>query len=150
MNSRNLISVLIFGFLSIACMNTKEIQLKSIEFEELLRTNKAVSLPEISVVKTMAELTQLYSDLQDSSYPRSAPIPIFDEKTESILVLNPGLTSVKNGDIEIESIELSKDSFVVTYKEIENWEYTENNLSHPIVLVKVNHKGNNAKLKLTN
>ena len=98
----------------------------------------------------MAELTQLYSDLQDPHYPKSAPIPIFDQNTETILVLNPQLTSVKNGDIEIESIELSKDTFSVTYKEIENWEHKENNLSHPILLVKVNHKGNKAKLKLTN
>lgn len=150
MSIRNLIPVLFLGLLSIGCMNTKEIQLKPIEFEELWRTNKATSLPEISVVNTMAELTQLYSDLQDPRYPKSAPIPIFDQNTETILVLNPQLTSVKNGDIEIESIELSKDTFSVTYKEIENWEHKENNLSHPILLVKVNHKGNKAKLKLTN
>ena len=145
-----LFTVLLSGLFCIGCINTKEMQLKPIEFEEILRTNQEISHPEISVVTTMAELTQLYSDLQDPSYPRSAPIPIFDEKTESILVLNPGLSTIKNGDIQIESIEWSDTSFVVTYKEIENWEYAENNLRHPIVVVKVNHKGNKAKLKLTN
>ena len=150
MNIKKLLPVLFFGFFIFGCMNTKEIQLKQMEFEEILRTNKDISLPEVSVIATMAELTQLYSDLQDENYPKSAPIPIFDENTESILVIKPELKSIKNGDIEIESIQLSQDTFVVNYKEIENWEYTENNLNHPIVLVKVNHKGNKVKLKLTN
>lgn len=121
-----------------------------IEFTEERRLNHEIDLKETAIINDLQQLTELYGRLEDPSVPRSAPIPPFDENTESILVLKPVLKNHPYGDIQIENIEKSGSILTIHYQEIENWEYTENKWSDPIVILKVSTKPSEIKLNKIN
>ncbi len=132
-------------------MNSSQSQNASqIEFTEERRLNHKIDLNEVTIINTLQELTELYSRMENPDVPRSAPIPPFNEKTESVLVIKPVLKNLVNGDIEIESIKKSKSKLTVNYKEIENWEYSENKWSNPIVIIKISDKPSEIKLNKIN
>lgn len=139
---------LILCISTLSCMSTKESQYNSVPFEEQMRTNIETELPEVMLINNMQELTELYTQLQDPQFPRSAPIPIFDENTESMVVLSPKLNTYQFGDIEILDVKESNESLMVNYKETPNWEYADKKQTNPIVIIKVNKKAKKVKLNL--
>lgn len=120
---------------------------QTVDFEEQLRTNSDIDLPEIYAVHTVGELTEIYSVLQDPAFPRSAPIPLFDGNTESMIVLKPKLESMPFGDIEIEEVSLSGSTLTVSYREVPNWEYEEQKWNHPLLIIKIDQKPKKLNLK---
>lgn len=138
-------SLLIMTF---SCVGTKESQYHSIPFEEQLRTNVDIDLPEVKIVENLQDLTDLYTKLQDPKYPRSAPIPYFDNENESMILLKPQLKNHPNGDIEIIDVLMTGSEVTINYKEIENWEYAEKNQSHPILIIKINKVAKKVNLNL--
>lgn len=145
---------LILTGLSLSCSNSKNINSEqsqiSIDFTEERRLNHNLSLKETTIINSVQELNELYSKFNDKSIPRSAPIPTFDEKTESILVLKPTLENLTYGDIEIESVEKIKSKLKINYREIENWEFTENKWSNPIVILRISEKPSEIQLNRIN
>lgn len=138
--------------LNYSCLNSKNMSTESspIEFTEERRLNHAIDLKEITLINNMEELTNLYAKLNDPNIPRSAPIPVFDENSEMILVIKPKLETIVNGDIEIESVTQLNSKIMVNYKEIENWEYKENKSTHPIVIIRISEKSSEIKLNKIN
>ena len=149
-----LFSLIIMG-LSVSCSQSKNMHPdashnnRPIEFTEERRLNHAIDLAEATVIRDLQELTRLYGRLEDPSTPRSAPIPFFDEETESVIVLKPVLEN-DYGDIQVENMEESNGTLTIYYREIENWEYRENKLSNPIVILRVSTKPSEIKLNKIN
>ncbi|MGV4414191.1 hypothetical protein [Chryseobacterium sp. T1] len=110
---------------------------KNIEFFEERRLNKDIELRDVLIINSIQGITELYARLENPRYSRSAPIPILEDSNEVFLVIKPILKDVLYGDIEIINIERLNDKLVVNYKEIENNEYRDEKLSHPIVIIKV-------------
>lgn len=139
-----------------SCSNSKNMnssqpqETVQIEFSEERRLNHDLNLKELTVINTIKELTEIYGELADPNIPRSAPIPTFDENSESILVIKPKLKTFTHGDIEIESVEKSNSKIIINYKEIENWEFTENKWDDPIVIIKISEKPSEIQLNKIN
>lgn len=123
---------------------------EKIEFHEERRLNYEIDLKEVTIVNTIKDLTELYSQFKNPSVPRSAPIPVFDEKTESILIIKPKLETLTFGDIQIKSIEKSNSTLTINYRETENWEFTENKWSDPIIILRVSEKPSEIQLNKIN
>ena len=87
--------------LNYSCSNSKNMNAESspIEFTEERRLNHAIDLKEITLINNMEELTNLYAKLNDPNIPRSAPIPVFDENSEMILVIAPSRSSASFGPV---------------------------------------------------
>lgn len=151
-----LFNFILFG--SISCLNsnasndsqTQDTMQQEIQFVEERRDNRAVDLPEVTIVNNMKHLTEIYSKLQDPSLRRSAPIPPFDEASETMLVIKPKLKKIQYGDIEIESIRGKENTLIINYREIENQENIENKLTNPVVILKVTAKPKMVNLKQYN
>lgn len=111
-----------------------------IEFSEIRRLNNNIELQETTIVNNVKEITDIYNLLNEPNIRSSAPIPIFDAEKETMIVLKPKLKDHKYADIEILSVEYKNPKLTVTYKEVENWEFTENQWSDPIVIIQVNTK----------
>lgn len=143
-----------FLSLNLSCSNSKNMnagQSKiSVEFTEERRLNHTLSLKESTIINTSQELIELYSQLEDRTTPRSAPIPAFDENTESILIIKPTLKSLKYGDIEIVKIEKVKDQLMINYREIENWEFAKKKWRNPTVILKISEKPSEIQLNKIN
>lgn len=145
---KNILLITSFFIMTFSCVGTKENQYHSISFEEQLRTNVDIDLPEVKIVENLHELTDIYTKLQDPKYPRSAPIPYFDSENESMILLKPQLKYHSNGDIEIIDVLMTGSEVIINYKEIENWEYAEKNQSHPILIIKINKVAKKVNLNL--
>lgn len=117
-----------------------------IEFTEVRRLNNNIELQQTIIVNNVKEITDLYTLLQDPNIRSSAPIPIFDGTQETMIVLKPKLEDFQYADIEVLSAELKKSKLIITYKEFENWEFTENQWSDPIVIIQVNAKPQEVEL----
>ncbi|MGC5745862.1 hypothetical protein [Chryseobacterium sp. NFX27] len=117
-----------------------------VEFTEIRRLNLKTDLKEYTVITSTKGIKDLYMNLNDSKYSRSAPIPVLEEG-EYFLVLKPTLRKIKNGDIEIEKLETNTSTLTVFYKEVESQEYKEKKQSDPILIVKIT--GSPKKIKLT-
>jgi len=143
-----------FDFLLINCADYKNMaqinyQNKNqdkVEFTEIRRLNLKTDLKEYTVITSTKGIKDLYMNLNDSKYSRSAPIPVLEEG-EYFLVLKPKLRKIKNGDIEIEKLETNTSTLTVFYKEVESQEYKEKKQSDPILIVKIT--GSPKKIKLT-
>lgn len=150
----------IFGLVFIgticSCTNSKELSstqsenFENVKFTEERRLNHTINLAEITIINTLADLTELYGNLQDPDLPRSAPIPPFDEKNEFILVLKPEMNANTFKDIEIENVQKSGNQLIVNYREVENAEYAENKWNDPIVILKVTGKESEIQINKIN
>lgn len=118
-----------------------------IEFTEERRLNHSIPLTETYIINTNEDLVKLYSMLEDPNIPRSAPIPSVDFTKESIIVVKPKLKDFQYADIEIESIKSETSQYIVQYKEIENFEFSENKWSNPIVILRVKEQPNKVVLE---
>lgn len=151
MRHLGLLVIFLIGFFS--CNNSKELSSSStqnnenVQFTEERRLNSQLNLDEITVIRTVPELVALYEKLNDPNFPRAAPIPLFDEATEFMLVVKPKISTLTYGDIEIEAIQKSASKLIVKYKEIENWEFTENKWKDPVVILRVSGKSAPIELK---
>lgn len=154
--TRNIYLLIGFSFLALnlSCSNSKNITTEqsqtSIEFTEERRLNHPLNLNETTIINSSQELIELYGKLEDKSIPRSAPIPSFDGNIESIIVIKPTLKKLKYGDIEIESVEQIKSKLRINYREVENWEFTENKWNNPIVIIRVTEKPSEIQLNKIN
>jgi hypothetical protein len=108
-----------------------------IEFTEERRLNHSNGYPETKIVNSLEEITKIYGELKDDYLPKSAPIPSFDSEKESIIVLKPKLKDRTYADIEIQQIQMDQTDLIITYSEVENWEFTENKWTDPILIIKV-------------
>lgn len=119
---------------------------KKVEFTEIRRLNFDHNMKEYTVITSTKEIKDLYMELNDSKYSRSAPIPVLQEG-EYFLVLKPKLKTLKNGDIDIVQMESNSSVLNIFYKEIENQEYSDKKLSSPILILKITDSPK--KIKLT-
>lgn len=148
--------ILVFILVSatISCTNSKTVtqsaSKENIEFTEERRLNHTADLKEATIINTSKELIALYSKFKDPNIPRSAPIPAFDESSESIIVIKPKNFEKKYADIEIVSIDEINSTLIVSYKEIENYEFTENQWNNPIVILRISKKPSEIKLNKIN
>lgn len=150
--TKNIFLIVGLMLLNLSCskkMNPEQSKTK-IEFTEERRLNHGLNIKQATIINSLQELTELYGKLQDPSFPRSAPIPSFDENTEAILIIKPKLKNLTYGDIEIESIEKSKSKLWINYREIENWEFSENKWDNPIVILRVSEKPSEIQLNRIN
>ncbi len=149
------LSLILVG-LGISCSNSKKIASnqsennEEMEFTEERRMNNPIKLDEISIINSSKELIELYGKLNDPEVPRSAPIPPFDDQNETILVIKPRLKSETFKDIEIVRIQNNDSQLIINYKEIENWEFTENKWKDPIIILKVTGKFSDIQIKKIN
>lgn len=118
-----------------------------IEFTEERRLNHSIPLTETYIINTNEDLVKLYSMLENPNIPRSAPIPSVDFTSESIIVVKPKLSDFPYADIEIQSIKNEDSTFFINYKEVENFEFTENKWSNPIVILRVKEQPNKVVLE---
>lgn len=118
-----------------------------IEFTEERRLNHSIPLTETYIINTNEDLVKLYSMLENPNIPRSAPIPSVDFTSESIIVVKPKLKDFQYADIEIESIKSEASQYIVQYKEVENFEFSENKWSNPIVILRVKEQPNKVVLE---
>lgn len=118
-----------------------------IEFTEERRLNHSIPLTETYIISSNDDLVKLYSMLEDPNIPRSAPIPSVDFTSESIIVVKPKLSDFPYADIEIESIKSEASQYIVQYKEVENFEFSENKWSNPIVILRVKEQPNKVVLE---
>ncbi|KFF26200.1 hypothetical protein IW16_10005 [Chryseobacterium vrystaatense] len=143
-----------FSFLVCNCTDYKNVSQmnydnkdqKKVEFTEIRRLNFDHNMKEYTVITSTKEIKDLYMELNDSKYSRSAPIPVLQEG-EYFLVLKPKLKTLKNGDIDIVKMESNSSVLNIFYKEIENQEYSDKKLSHPILILKITDSPK--KIKLT-
>lgn len=149
-----ILSVILIGLNS--CSHSKKIastqseNIENVTFTEERKLNSLIELDEISMIHSTEELIELYAKLNDPNVPRSAPIPSFDESSETIIVVKPKLKSQSFGDIEIVSVQNSDSQLNINYKEIESWEFTENKWKDPVVILKVAGKFNALQIKKIN
>jgi len=115
---------------------------KSVEFSEVRRLNREVSLKEATIITTFSETLALYKQLDDKKFSRSAPIPTISDD-EFLLVLKPIMKKQTFGDIEVTEIKENDSVLNVYYKEIPNDEYLAEKQRNPILILKI--KGNIAK-----
>lgn len=114
--------------------------LEKVEYIEERRLNKNVDSKDVFVLDNMDDITAFYTKLQNPGITRQAPIPALEEG-ESLLVIKPKTNATTPyTDIEVTSLTTKGTQLVVNYKEIENWEYTENKQSHPILILKIKNK----------
>ena len=150
------LSLILVGLGVSSCSNSKKItsnqseNSEEMEFTEERRLNNSIKLEEISIINSLDELIELYGKLNDPNVPRSAPIPTFDEQNETILVIKPKLKSETFKDVEIVSIQNKDSQLEINYKEVENWEFTENKWKDPIVILKVTGKFSDIQIKKIN
>lgn len=144
--------IVILFSLIYSCSNFKNMNAAStsIEFNEERRLNQKIDLEEITLVNNMEELTQLYAKLKDPQIPRSAPIPVFDESSEMMVVIKPKLEKSVYADIEIEGVTKSNSKITVSYKEVENWEFQQNKWIDPIVIIRISEKSSEIQLNKIN
>lgn len=109
---------------------------QNISFSEIRRLNLSIDLKPYTVINSSEEIHALYKKLRDPGYSRSTPIPMV-EKGEYFLVLKPKLSQIKYGDIEVEKLERKNDVLKVYYKEVENFEYAEQKIENPILILKI-------------
>ncbi len=114
-------------------------QQKAIEFSEIKRFNKDVSLPEITLVTTFEKVVEIYDQLSDKNFSRSEPVPTLEEN-EYLLVIKPKLNKIVYGDIEVAEIESKDQDLVVKYREIESEEYKSGKLKNPVLIIKLSGK----------
>jgi len=148
-----LLFILLIISINLSCSNSQKIKeskdhpvLQKVDFAEERRLNFPINLNEATIITTVKELTELYSKLEDTNVPRSAPIPVFNEQSESFIILKPKLTKVQNGDIEIIDVKKDQTTLIINYREIQNFEYSENNWNNPILVIKVSDKPSKIKL----
>ena len=111
----------------------------SVEFSEVRRLNREVSLKESTIITTFNETLALYKQLDDKKFSRSAPIPtIVDD--EFLLVLKPMMKKQAFGDIEVTEIKEINSVLYVYYNEVSNDEYFAEKQKNPILILKI--KGN--------
>lgn len=127
-------------------MNYDNKDQNKVEFTEIRRLNFDHNMKEYTVITSTKEIKDLYMELNDSKYSRSAPIPVLQEG-EYFLVLKPKLKTLKNGDIDIVQMESNSSVLNIFYKEIENQEYSDKKLSSPILILKITDSPK--KIKLT-
>src|SRR5690606_39197545 len=148
-----LTNILLLGMI-LSCSNSKKLNnnnsTSSIEFTEERRLNFNSDLKEATIINSSQKLIALYGKMEKPNAPRSAPIPAFDEATESILVIKPKLKDYQYADVEILSIDKLNSKLIVNYKEVENWEFTEYNWSDPIVILRVSEKPSEIQLNKIN
>lgn len=120
---------------------------EGIEFEEMRRLNFKIDREEVSVLKEFNEILNFYQKLENPKYPKSYPIPSLQEE-ESLIIIKPTLKKMKFGDLEIIKMMINNETLVIQYKEIENWEYKRDQVSDPIVIIKVSEKFKNINLTL--
>ncbi|MET3731749.1 hypothetical protein [Moheibacter stercoris] len=120
---------------------------QQVEYSEERRLNHAIPLTETYIISSNDDLVKIYSLLKDPNIPRSAPIPSVDFTSESIIVVKPKLSDFPYADIEIQSIKNEDSTFFINYKEVENFEFTENKWSNPIVILRVKEQPNKVVLE---
>ncbi|MBT2620209.1 MULTISPECIES: hypothetical protein [Chryseobacterium] len=148
----SIISIFLF-LLVFSCANYKRNitpgkNAEKVEFTEIRRLNAEINLKEYTLINSTKGIKELYRQLDNSKFSRSAPIPVLEESGAYFLVLKPQLKNKKYGDIEIEKLEMNNSILLVNYKEIENREYAEEKQSNPIVILKVFNKPTEIKLNL--
>lgn len=135
------------NFKSAEQTDQKNKNVKNVEFTEIRRlndNNDNIDLKEYTIINSTKGIKDLY-DRFKSKFSRSAPIPVLEREEECFLVLKPRLKNIKYGDIKVEKLESDASTLIVTYREIENWEYAENKQSNPIVILKVFNRPNTIK-----
>lgn len=145
----------IFSILTILCISCSSprimnSELEEISFAEERRLNFPIQIPEFQIINSPEELVNIYQSFHNPEIPRSAPIPVFDKNSESILVLKPKLKQLKYGDLQIERVQKSGSLLIISYKEIESQEFTTNRWSDPIVILKVSEKPSEIQLNKIN
>ena len=116
-----------------------------VSFEEMRRINFKIDLDEVSVLNEFDEILNLYQKLHNPKFSRAYPIPTLQEG-ESLIVLKPTLKKIKYGDIEIINIQNKNETIFIDYREIESWEYERDQVSNPILIIKISEKFKNIKL----
>lgn len=120
-------------------VNNKSIvnyQQNKIEFSEVKRFNKDVSLPEVTLITTFKKTVEIYGKLSNKNFSRSEPIPTFEEG-EYLLVLKPKLNKILYGDIEVKEIESKNQDLIIKYREVESEEYKTDKLKNPVLIIKL-------------
>jgi hypothetical protein len=154
-------SYLLFGtvfLLAFSCANSQNMgqtgpinkPLNEVGFTEIRRLNYPADIKESAVINSTKGIKELYSRLDNTAYSRSAPIPVLENDQECFLILKPKLNNIKYGDIEVKKLESNGSTLIVSYKEVENWEYAEKKQSDPILILKILTKPNLIKLNQIN
>lgn len=118
----------------------------NVEFSEERRLNIDINLEEVVIINSMEGITELYGRLEQNRYSRSAPIPILQNDQESFIVIKPRLKDLPYGDLQINSLEAKGKKLIINYKEVENDEYSDKKLSHPMLIIKINLRPESVKL----
>ncbi|MEY8759373.1 hypothetical protein [Chryseobacterium tongliaoense] len=111
--------------------------------------NSEINLKESSILYSTEKIKDLYKQLNDSRFSRSAPIPVLQSSKECFVVLKPKLRNVQYGDIKVEKMEMVDSLLNISYKEIENFEYKEKKQSNPVLILKIFKIPNRIKLYKT-
>lgn len=118
-----------------------------IAFFEERRLNKKIDFPEVTVVNSLVKLTEIYAQLEEPNFPRSAPIPSFDPSSESILVLKPKMENNSFSDVNVQKISLTKNNeWLVQYAYAPSEEFVQNKWNDPIIILRVSGHPETVKL----
>ena len=127
-----------------AKMNSGNMEVKEVEFEEANQVNIKLIGSEFKILKSQNEINNIYKIINDNNpSPRKTPIPIFEEN-ETYIVLQP---KIERSDFVVEGISEINQSLQIAIHQYDNPEFK--NKKYPAIIIKLNKKSNydNVKIK---
>ncbi|WP_312766356.1 hypothetical protein [Epilithonimonas sp.] len=125
-------------------MNSGNLKVKEVEFEDVNHVNIKLIDSEFKILKSQTEINSIYKVINaNNPSPRKNPIPTFEEN-ETYIVLQP---KIEQSDFTISKVSESNQSLEITIQQYDNPEFK--NKKHPAIIIKLNKKSNydNVKIK---
>lgn len=124
-----------------SCQNAKikgvEMELKTVEFEEINHVNLKLIDSDYQILKSQEEINVVYKKINDNNpSPRKNPIPSYNEN-ETYIVLQP---KIKQSDFTVEEILENNQTLKIKIQQYDNPEFKDK--KYPISIIKLNKKGN--------
>lgn len=124
-----------------SCQNAKikgvEMELKTVEFEEINHVKLKLIDSEYQILKSQDEINVIYKKINDNNpSPRKNPIPSYNEN-ETYIVLQP---KIEQSDFSVEGISESNQNLKIKIQQYNNPEFKDK--KYPISIIKLNKKSN--------
>jgi len=118
-----------------AKMNSGNLEVKEVEFEEVNHVNIRLIDSESKVLKSQTEINNIYEIINaNNPSPRKNPIPTFEEN-ETYIVLQPNIEQL---DFTVSKVSESNQNLEIKIQQYDNPEFK--NKKHPAIIIKLNKK----------
>lgn len=126
-----------------AKMNSGNLEIKEVEFEEINHVNIKLIDSEFKILKSQTEINNIYEIINaNNPSPRKNPIPTFEEN-ETYIVLQP---KIERLDFTVSKVSENNQNLDIQIQQSDNPEFK--NKKYPAIIIKLNKKSNYNSVKI--